>query len=499
MERNPNNNNVTDIELLRKIADAQMLEKKLLINFPPEVISETAALKTPGSDAAADDYHDLRHLLWASIDNDDSLDLDQLTAAEKLDNGSVRILVAIADVDALVPKGSAIDTHAEHNTSTVYTAGKIYPMIPTELSTGLTSLNFNEDRFAMVVDMVIDSGGKIAQYELYQAIVRNHAKLAYNSVAAWLDGKGTEPAAITAVPGLAESIRLQHETSQKMRAIRDRNGALTLETIQTKAVFKDGYIVDLEIDEPNCAKELIEDFMIAANNSTARFLDSHGYPSIRRVVQIPDRWKKIVELAAEYDFDLRRKPDVISLNTFLLEQKKKDPLRFPDLSLTVIKLLGSGEYVAEKQGTKAPGHFSLAIRDYTHSTAPNRRYPDLITQRIVKACLAGQPSPYTFEELEGLAYHLTDQEDIITKVERSVNKSAAALLLKPRIGDLFNGLVTGVSDKGTWVRILEIPVEGKLIGGSSGVEIGERITVKLVSVNPQKGFIDFIRMRTRRK
>ena len=499
MEQKPKTNEMRDIDLLKKIADAQMIEKKLLIDFPADVLRETAAIKPPNVSANDSGFRDVRALLWASIDNDDSMDLDQLTAAEQLEDGNVRILVAVADVDILVRKGSAIDQHAEHNTSTVYTAGKIYPMIPEELSTGLTSLNPNEDRYAMVVDMVVDPKGKISHYELYRAVVRNHAKLAYNSVAAWLDGKGDAPEAMTAVPGLAESIRLQNKTSQKMRAIRDRNGALTLETIQTKPVFKDGYIVDLAIDEPNCAKELIEDFMVAANNCTARFLDSRGYPSIRRVVQIPDRWKKIVELAAEYDFDLRRKPDVISLNTFLLEQKKRDPLRFPDLSLTVIKLLGSGEYVAEKKGMEAPGHFSLAIKDYTHSTAPNRRYPDLITQRIVKACLAGEPSPYTFEELEGLAYHLTEQEDIITKVERVVLKSAAALLLKPRVGELFEGLVTGASDKGSWVRILEIPVEGKLVRGGNGVDVGERLTVKLVSVNPQRGFIDFVRMKMRRK
>lgn len=494
-----NSANRTDIDFLEQIANAQMIEKKLQIAFPAKVQAETESLQAPDISKAMADVRDARGFLWASIDNDDSRDLDQLTAAEQLDNGNVRILVAVADVDSLVPRGSAIDLHAEQNTSTVYTAGKIYPMIPEKLSTGLTSLNFGEDRLAIVMDMVIDSEGVLRKYDLYRAIVHNRAKLAYNSVAAWLEGKGEEPEPISKVPGLAENLRLQNRTAQKMRAVRDRNGALTLETIQTKAVFHDGFIVDLVIDERNCAKELIEDFMIAANNSTARFLDSHGYPSIRRVVQVPDRWKKIVELAAEYDFDLKRRADVKSLNAFLLEQQKKDPLRFPDLSLTVIKLLGSGEYIAEKRGVKAPGHFSLAIKDYTHSTAPNRRYPDLITQRIVKACLAGEPSPYAYEELEGLAFHLTEQEDIITKVERSVNKSAAALLLKSRIGELFDALVTGASDKGTWVRILEIPVEGKLVSGAGGVDVGERLTVKLVSVKPEKGYIDFVRMKTRRK
>ncbi len=496
---NKRNPKMSDVELLKEIARKVMLERELLIDFPEPVKAELAQINHPATIEDAADIVDLRDLLWCSIDNDDSMDLDQLTVAEVLPDGGSRIRVAVADVDALVPEGSKIDQHAAHNTTSVYTAAELFPMLPEKLSTDLTSLNPDEDRVAMIIDMTIDENGAVSDSSIYRAVVHNHAKLAYNSVAAWLDGVGEMPAPMANVEGLADNIRLQNATAKRLRQVRARHGALNLETIQTRAIFENGEVVELAIDERNAAKELIEDFMIAANGTTARFLKAHGFPSIRRVVRTPDRWDNIVSLAQEYDYALPGKPDSKALNGFLLERKRVDPLRFPDVSLTVIKLLGSGEYVAEKDGLEAPGHFSLAIKDYSHSTAPNRRYPDVITQRLLKACLAGQQPSYSFEELDELAWHLTNQEDVVTKVERSVSKSAAALLLEDHIGELFSGLVTGASDKGTWVRILEIPVEGKLVAGGRGLEVGERVTVKLVSVNVEKGFIDFTRMKTRRR
>ncbi len=326
---------------------------------------------------------------------------------------------------------------------------------------------------------------------MYRAVVRNHAKLAYNSVAAWLDGEGPEPVAVTAVPGLAENIRLQQSVSERLDQFRQEQGALNFQTIEAKAVFEENQIVDLRVEQRNSAKLIIEVFMISANTTNAKFLEGHKFPSIRRVVRKPKRWDRIVEVAKEYSFVLPPYPNAKALNEFLLLEKASDPLRFPDLSLTIIKLLGSGEYVAEKPGREAPGHFGLAVKDYTHSTAPNRRYPDLITQRLLKATLNNERTPYSFEELEVLAAHLTKQEDIATKAERQVNKSAAALLLKSKIGQYFDAFVTGAAEKGTWVRLIDLPVEGKLVRGFAGLDVGDRVTVELISVNVELGYIDF--------
>ena len=437
---------------------------------------------------------DLRGLFWASIDNDDSLDLDQLTVARALPDKTVGILVAVADVDALVKKGSSIDAHAKQNTTSVYTAGENFPMLPEELSTDLTSLNEMKDRPAMIIDMVISDAGEILKSDIYQALVRNHAKLAYNSTAAWLEGKGPAPEAVGSVRGLADNLRIQDRTAQKLRAVRHLRGALELQTLEARPVFAGEDIKDLQLEEPNRAKELIEDFMIAANDVTARFLQDKKVPSLRRVVRIPKRWDRIVEIAAQHNSKLPAKPDAKALATFLSDQRAVDPLRFPDLSLSVIKLLGSGEYVLELPDEPSPGHFGLAVKDYTHSTAPNRRFPDLITQRILKATLATSPMPYSQGELMELARHCTEREDEANKVERLVAKSAAAMLLSSRTGDLFDALCTGAADKGTWVRIFHPPIEGRLLHGFEGVDVGSRLKVRLIHTDVEKGFIDFAKV-----
>jgi exoribonuclease-2 len=400
-------------------------------------------------------------------------------------------MVAIADVDAFIKDGSAIDEHARHNTTSVYTAAEIFPMLPEKISTDLTSLNFNEDRLAVVVEMVIGADGSLQDSSIYRAWVCNQAKLAYNSVADWLDGNGVVPDAIAAVNGLAENIQLQNKAAQSMKNFRHTQGALSLETIEAKPVFDGDQLSTLESEEKNRAKEIIEDFMIAANGVTARYLSANKFPSIRRVVRVPKRWDRIVEIAAQLKFRLSDVPDSKALEEFLVKQKAADPLRFPDLSLAVIKLLGAGEYIAELSDGDVPGHFGLAVKDYAHSTAPNRRYPDLLTQRLLKAALEGKPVPYSKDELDVLATHCTQAEDAAKKVERQVGKSAAALLLKSRIGEQFDSIVTGASEKGTWVRLLTVPVEGKLVQGFEGMDVGDRLRVKLTSVDVQQGFIDF--------
>jgi exoribonuclease-2 len=480
--------------ILQDIAKRAMLQRGLFPEFSPQSISELEKISAAARPEDAPGCRDLRQMIWASIDNDDSEDLDQLTVAEEQKVGKTRILVAIADVDALVKKNSAIDMHAQHNTTSVYTAAQIFPMLPLKLSTNLTSLNLNQDRLAVVVDMIIDPEGRLLESDVYRAAVRNHAKLAYNSLAAWLEGETEMPEAVASIGGLAENLLLQDKAAQMMKSLRHKEGALSLETIEARPVFKEDMICDLQVEETNRAKQIIEDFMIAANGVTVRYLAAQGIPSLRRVVRVPRRWDRIVEIAASHGFKLPKSPSPRKLEIFLNMMKKADPLRFPDLSLAVIKLLGNGEYVAEKPGEEAPGHFGLAVKDYAHSTAPNRRYPDLITQRLLKAAMEGQPVPYSQDELEYLADNCTRKEDAAVKVERQVGKSAAALLLQSRIGERFSAMVTGAAEKGTWVRLLDIPVEGMLKSGSKGVDVGDEITVELISVDVEQGFIDFKRV-----
>jgi len=478
---------------LQRIARHAMLERGLLPDFSPAVLTELASVEA-GLGPIGPDVEDLRGLSWASIDNDDSRDLDQLTVAEAAAS-MTRVLVAIADVDARVKRGSALDGHAKTNTTSVYTDARIFPMLPERLSTDLTSLNEGQERLALVIDMRVDGEGVVQDGRLYRAIVVNKAKLAYNAVGAWLEGTAPPPAQVGAMPGLADNLRLQDRAAQALRRQRAEHGALDLETIEPHAVFDGDIVSDLRIDRPNRAKQLIEDFMVAANITTARFLEQRRSPSVRRVVRAPDRWARIVELAGTYGASLPAQPDARALSAFLVERRRVDPQRFPDVSLAVVKLLGRGEYAAETPGRGATEHFGLAVRDYAHSTAPNRRFPDLLTQRLVKAALAEQPPPYTAGELEVLARHCTEAEDAAAKVERTVRKAAAALLMAPRIGQTFEGLVTGASAKGTWVRLLNPPVEGRVIHGFAGLDVGDRVTVKLEHTDPDRGFIDFSRRR----
>ena len=470
-----------------------MTERGLFPDFSPGALAELDGIHGPATQTE-ESTRDLRNLLWCSIDNDDSRDLDQLTVAEAMPDGAAKVLVAIADVDAVVRKQSALDDHARQNTTSVYTVAETFPMLPEKLSTDLTSLNYESDRLAIVIEMIIAGDGSLQSSDLYGATVRNRAKLAYNSVAAWLDGNGPMPQGIGTVKGLDENLRLQDRLAQKLKALRHLHGALDLETIETRPVFDGDELKDMEAEKKNRAKEIIEDFMIAANGVTARYLASKKFPSLRRVVQIPKRWDRIIELAAERGTTLPKEPDSKALEQFLVSAKAADPIRFPDLSLSVIKLMGAGEYVVELPGGSVAGHFGLAVKDYTHSTAPNRRFPDLITQRLLKAAMAGRSVPYDNDELESLAKHCTDEEDAATKVERQVTKSAAAMLLESRIGEQFDAIVTGASDKGTWVRLLHPPVEGRLESGFEGMDVGHELRVQLVRTDVERGYVDFKRV-----
>jgi len=475
---------------LRRIAHAAMLARGLLPEPSRAALTQLDRLaQAPASDRAG--IRDLRALPWASIDNDDSRDLDQLSVAEPLAGGAVKILVAIADVDALVAKGSAIDDDARTNTTSVYTAGGIFPMLPEKLSTDLTSLNEAEERLAVVIEMAIGPDGAVTGSDVYRARVLNHAKLTYNAVAAWLEGDAPTPPKLAAVRGLEEQLRIQDKAARALRRVRHERGALSLDTGNVHAVYDGAALVNVVSDERNRAKELIEDFMIAANGVTARYLEGEGVASLRRVLRSPKNWPRIVQLAAEAGETLPPVADAAALDRFLASRRKADPERFPDLSLSVVKLLGSGEYEVEMPGESLAGHFGLAVKDYTHSTAPNRRYPDLITQRLLKATLAGRPSPYPREELGALALHCTLQEDNAAKVERQVAKSAAALLLSSRIGARFDGIVTGASEKGTWVRIAGPAAEGRIVRGFEGLRVGDRARVQLAHTDVARGFIDF--------
>jgi exoribonuclease-2 len=434
---------------------------------------------------------DQRQLLWCSIDNDDSMDLDQLTVCFNDEKEQMHILVAIADVDALVKKNSAIDEQARANTTSVYTSARIFPMLPEKLSHGLTSLNPGVDRMALVCEMTFDAQGLLTNSDIYQSCVHNHCKLAYDSVSDWLEGTGPLPFAALNVPGITDQLQMQDALAQKLKKLRHLKGSLEFETFQPMAKFEGEEVTSLVLQPHNRARQLIEEFMIAANGCTSRFLAAHQGASLRRVVRSPEKWMRIVDLAHRYGVTLPLAPDSKALEQFLADQHRKDPLRFPDLSLIVVKLMGRGEYIVERHDQQAIGHFGLAVKDYTHSTAPNRRYPDLITLRQIKAILNHEPSPYTLNELEDLALHCSRQEDAAQKVERQMRKSDAAMLLYSRVGQYFDGLITGVNEKGSWVRIFTPPAEGRLIGALPPIRVGQKVRVKLTSTNVEKGFIDF--------
>ncbi|MCL5987038.1 MAG: RNB domain-containing ribonuclease [Actinobacteria bacterium] len=478
--------------ILKRIAHKAMIERGLIPYFPDQVLTELNEIRKPATQGR-DSVRDLRNLLWCSIDNDDSLDLDQLTVAKSNSDGTANVWIAIADVDALVKRQSAIDNHASQNTTSVYTVAQTFPMLPEKLSTNLTSLNYESDRLAIVIEIVLSMDGTLQNSEIYRAVVRNQAKLAYNSVADWLEGNKPVPQVIGTVKGLDENLRLQDRLAQKLKTLRHLYGALDLETIEVRPVFSGEELKDLKAETRNRAKEIIENFMIAANGVTVKYLTSNQFPSFRRVVRTPKNWDRIVELAAERGSTLPKKPDAIALEQFLVSAKDIDPLRFPDLSLSIIKLLGSGEYVVQFPGESIEGHFGLAVKDYAHSTAPNRRYPDLITQRLLKAVMVGSTVPYSNDKLEELAEHCTAEEDTVKKVERQITKSAGAILLESRIGEQFDAIVTGASDRGVWVRLMHPPVEGKLDNNFKSVKVGQKLRVQLVRTDVERGYIDFKR------
>ena len=482
----------SDRARLRAIAFAAMRQRGLDPDFSAAALAEVRALAGP-PDADGESTRDLRSLLWCSIDNDDSRDLDQLSVAESTGGGAVKVMVAIADVDAAVPRGSTVDDHAALNTTSVYTPAVVFPMLPERLSTDLTSLNDRQDRLAVVIEFVVSREGELSSPGVHRARVRNHAKLAYNAVGAWFAGDGPLPPAAAAVPGLDVVLTMQDEVAQTLNRVRHERGALEFETIEVRHEFDGEALRELRPEKPNRARSLIENLMIAANGVTAGFLDRQGYPSLRRVVRSPERWDRIRALAVVEGETLPEVADSKALAEFLARRRLAAPDVFPDLSRTVIQLLGSGEYVVDPPGVEPPGHFGLAVRDYTHSTAPNRRFPDLITQRLVKAALAGLESPYSVDELERLASHCTIQEDAANKVERQVKKSAAALVVRSRIGETFDAVVTGSSSKGTWARVRMPPIEGKLVRGGGGLDVGDHVRVRLVDVDVERGFIDFER------
>ena len=473
-------------------AGAVMREFGLEPEFSEQVQREVRAQPETLPSTAEEPVRDLRTWLWSSIDNPESRDLDQLEYAERAGDGTIRLYVAIADVASRVQRGSATDEHAGRNTVSVYTGVRVFPMLPERLSTDLTSLNPEQDRLAVVSELHVAPDGAVTYAAVFRAVVHNHAKLDYPSVGAWLQGQADLPGALAALAGLEEQVRTQDEAAQRLEKVRQRAGALNIETVEARPVMANGRVIDIALVETNRARELIENLMIAANVAMAQFLARADVPSIRRVVRQPKRWDRIVELAAEMNETLPGEPNSQALAAFLERQRAADPANYPDLSLSIVKLLGPGEYVLERaDAPESSGHFGLAVAEYTHSTAPNRRYPDLIIQRLARATLEGSGTPYTEWELDAIATHCTQQEDAARKVERTMRKKAAAALLSDRIGDTFPAIVTGASAKGTYVRLLRPPVEGRVLRGAEGLDVGMTVRVRLLGVDVERGYIDF--------
>jgi exoribonuclease-2 len=477
---------------LAAAARREMVEAGFEPDFPADVQQQLAGLLNRTAPQAAGGVTDLRNLPWSSIDNDSSRDLDQAEVAGR-ESGGIRIRVAIADVDVDVPAGSPIDLHACKETTTVYTGVKTFPMLPEQLSTDLTSLNENADRLAVVIDMVVADTGEISSPSVYRALVRNQAQLTYNGVGPWLEGKAAAPPKVAAASEFETQLKLQDQAAQALRAARYRLGALDIDRVETEAMVSGGEVHDIAVRRRNRASELIEDFMIAANETMARTLAAAGVPSIRRIVKSPERWPRIVELAARYGDALPATPDSAALNRFLQNRKQADETHYADVSLAVIKLMGPGEYVVTRPGDPDPGHFALAAHDYTHSTAPNRRFADLATQRLIKATLAKEAPPYSYDQLASIASNCTLREDAARKVERAMNKRMAAVAFQHRIGESFDAVVTGATPKGVFVRVLDPPVEGRLMRGEHGIDVGDRVRVKLAATDPERGYIDFTR------
>jgi exoribonuclease-2 len=472
---------------LRQAAHQAMLDNGFIPDVPPAVEAEVANMKA--QIARDGGVQDLRQLPWSSIDNDSSKDLDQIEVVEQLSNGDARVRVAIADVASTVTAGSQTDQFASKNATSVYTGVVTYPMLPDRLSTDLTSLAENDDRASVVIEFVVASDGSVTSHNVYLARVHNFAKLSYRNVGGWLDGNSTLPPAAT--QPIQEQLRLQESIAKSLRANRAAAGALDLDTIEAQSVVHADDTVSVELVTKTRASHLIEDFMIAANVAMAQFLDEHGSPTIRRVVRTPERWNRIVALAATLGHTLPEQPDSLALEGFLAKQRASDPDHFPDLSLSVVKLMGPGEYAVHQPGSSDTGHFALAAHDYTHSTAPNRRFADLVTQRLLKSVLAGQSAPYTNEELSQIAAHCTEREDAARKVERQVRKEVAAFSMTNRIGQTFDAIVTGVTQKGTFARVIKPPVEGRIMHGEHGLDVGEKVRLRLISTDPVRGFVDF--------
>jgi exoribonuclease-2 len=481
---------------LQAIARQAMLDAGLDPDFPAGVEDELKADEQAGEQAArpGPSVEDARDILWSSIDNRESRDLDQVEYAERLARGGYRVLVGIADVDAFVPVGSAIDRHAAVNTVTVYTPAVNFPLIPEELSTGLTSLLQDEDRLAVVMELEVTEGGDITSKKVSRAVVRNRAKMDYASVGAWIEGRGPAPEIFERVRGVEEQIKLQDEIARALLELRRKNGALQIETTEAVPVVENGKVTGLDVRAHNRAQDIIESLMIAANTSMAELLQDNGVPSLRRVVRAPEQWPLIVKTAESFGDHLPDEPDPRALSDFMARRREADPAGYSELSLSILKMLGPGDYMVEAPGLDQPGHFGLAVHDYTHSTAPNRRFPDLVTQRCLKSLAANAPAPYTREELEAIAERCNLMESAARKVERQLRKSAAAVLLSDRVGQTFDAIVTGVKDRGTFARLLNPPVSGRVMRGERGLEVGDRVRVRLLSTDPERGFIDFARV-----
>jgi len=478
---------------LKAIAGMAMEKYGFEPRFPEPVMREVDALTDKAHSDEGGKIKDLRSLLWSSIDNIDSMDLDQLEYCERGPGGEIRAMVAVADVDSYVPKQCQTDRHAVHNGTSVYTGIVTFPMLPDKLSKNISSLLPDQDRLAVVAGYTILPDGSVSPGEVQRALVRNKAKLVYEDLGEWLDGTGSIPPLVRDIPGLKDQIQLQAEAARNLREKRMEQGALDLETIEPQPVLDGDKVRDLVVLKPNMARRVIEEFMVAANRTMVSCLGKAGIPMIQRVVRVPKYWDEIVLTAASYGEKLPSSPDVKALASFLKNQKAADPKRFPDLSLTIIKLLGPGEYVPLEPGTPPTGHFSMAVSDYTHGTAPNRRYVDVINQRLLKSMLDKTPSPYTLDELEDRALWLSDREKGSKKVERYMRKAAAAVLLQDRIGAVFEALVTGASEKGTYVRLINPPAEGRVIRGETGMWVGQNVNVRLLKTDPYNGFIDFER------
>jgi len=473
-------------------AHQEMVDEGFDPDFPPGVDDQLGAIRARFSSQPGGGVRDLRSLLWSSIDNDTSRDLDQTEVAERVEGG-IRLRVAIADVDSAVTIGTPIDRHAAGQTTSVYTGVRTFSMLPEQLSTDLTSLNESSDRLSIVIEMVVGEDGAVTSPAVYRAMTRNYAQLTYNGVGAWLEGTAGPPAKVAASADLQAQLKLQDEAAQKLLDERHRMGALSLDRVEAEAVLSDGQVAGIKVRKKNRATELIENFMVAANGVMASTLSQAGVSSIRRVVKTPERWPRIVELAARYGDHLPAEPDSGALNAFLQKRKAADAVHYADVSLAVVKLMGPGEYVLARKGEAAPGHFALAATDYTHSTAPNRRFADTVTQRLIKSVIAKEASPYSDQELDAIAQNCTAKEDAARKVERVMSKRIAAVALRPRIGQTFSAVVTGVTPKGVFVRITDPPAEGILMRGEQGVDVGDQIRVKLVSTDPRRGYIDFAR------